>query len=75
MRGYFGQVDPQELAERAVKAKQDAPPGHSGIGTTLTGNITDALATALPLLPRARWPVLAARYGVQVIEGPPPDTR
>lgn len=37
--------------------------------------ITDALATALPLLPRARWPVLAARYGVQVIAGPPPDTR
>ncbi|AOW15602.1 aminotransferase [Hydrogenophaga crassostreae] len=28
-----------ELAELAVKAKQDAPPGHSGIGTTLTGNM------------------------------------
>jgi glutamate-1-semialdehyde 2,1-aminomutase len=28
-----------ELAERAVKAKQNAPPGHSGIGTTLTGNM------------------------------------
>ncbi len=28
-----------KLAERAVKAKQDAPPGHSGIGTTLTGNM------------------------------------
>lgn len=28
-----------ELAARAVKAKQDAPPGHSGIGTTLTGNM------------------------------------
>jgi len=28
-----------ELAERAVNAKQDAPPGHSGIGTTLTGNM------------------------------------
>jgi len=28
-----------ELATRAVKAKQDAPPGHSGIGTTLTGNM------------------------------------
>lgn len=37
--------------------------------------ITDALATALPLLPRARWPALAARYGVHVIEGPLPDTR
>ncbi len=28
-----------ELAERAVHAKQVAPPGHSGIGTTLTGNM------------------------------------
>ncbi|UCU96779.1 aspartate aminotransferase family protein [Hydrogenophaga taeniospiralis] len=28
-----------DLAARAVKAKQDAPPGHSGIGTTLTGNM------------------------------------
>ncbi len=28
-----------DLAYRAVKAKQDAPPGHSGIGTTLTGNM------------------------------------
>ncbi|TAG04712.1 MAG: aspartate aminotransferase family protein [Betaproteobacteria bacterium] len=28
-----------ELAERAVRAKHDAPPGHSGIGTTLTGNM------------------------------------
>ena len=28
-----------ELATRAVRAKQDAPPGHSGIGTTLTGNM------------------------------------
>lgn len=37
--------------------------------------ITDALATALPLLPRARWDALIARYGVRVIEGPPPDTR
>jgi len=27
------------LAARAVKAKQEAPPGHSGIGTTLTGNM------------------------------------
>jgi glutamate-1-semialdehyde 2,1-aminomutase len=32
-----------ELAARAVQAKHDAPPGHSGIGTTLTGNM---LATA-----------------------------
>lgn len=28
-----------ELAARAVQAKRDAPPGHSGIGTTLTGNM------------------------------------
>lgn len=28
-----------DLAARAVRAKQDAPPGHSGIGTTLTGNM------------------------------------
>jgi len=27
------------LAERATRAKQEAPPGHSGIGTTLTGNM------------------------------------
>ena len=27
------------LAERAVQAKRQAPPGHSGIGTTLTGNM------------------------------------
>ena len=28
-----------ELAEQAMQAKRDAPPGHSGIGTTLTGNM------------------------------------
>jgi glutamate-1-semialdehyde 2,1-aminomutase len=28
-----------DLAARAVQAKHDAPPGHSGIGTTLTGNM------------------------------------
>jgi glutamate-1-semialdehyde 2,1-aminomutase len=28
-----------ELAERAMRAKRDAPPGHSGIGTTLTANM------------------------------------
>jgi len=27
-----------EWAQRAVRTKRDAPPGHSGIGTTLTGN-------------------------------------
>jgi glutamate-1-semialdehyde 2,1-aminomutase len=28
-----------ELAERAMQAKREAPPGHSGIGTTLTANM------------------------------------
>lgn len=28
-----------ELAARAMQAKRDAPPGHSGIGTTLTANM------------------------------------
>ena len=28
-----------ELAERAMQAKRDAPPGHSGIGTTLSANM------------------------------------
>ena len=28
-----------ELAERVVAAKRDAPPGHSGVGTTLTANL------------------------------------
>jgi glutamate-1-semialdehyde 2,1-aminomutase len=33
-----------DLAARAVKAKQDAPPGHSGIGTTLSGNMLAMVA-------------------------------
>lgn len=33
-----------ELASRAVRAKSDAPPGHSGIGTTLTGNMLSMAA-------------------------------
>ncbi|MEX1167004.1 MAG: aspartate aminotransferase family protein [Hydrogenophaga sp.] len=56
-----------ELAARAIQAKQDAPPGHSGIGTTLTGNMLamsamraaltevmtpDAFAHMLPLAER-----------------------
>jgi glutamate-1-semialdehyde 2,1-aminomutase len=28
-----------ELAQAAERAKREAPPGHSGIGTTLTGNL------------------------------------
>ncbi len=33
-----------ELAERAQAAKRNAPPGHSGIGTTLTGNMLSMAA-------------------------------
>jgi glutamate-1-semialdehyde 2,1-aminomutase len=33
-----------------VKAKQDAPPGHSGIGTTLTGNMLAMAAMRAALL-------------------------
>jgi glutamate-1-semialdehyde 2,1-aminomutase len=33
-----------ELASRAVRAKAEAPPGHSGIGTTLTGNMLSMAA-------------------------------
>jgi len=32
------------LADSAVRAKADAPPGHSGIGTTLTGNMLSMAA-------------------------------
>ncbi|MDP2164296.1 MAG: aspartate aminotransferase family protein [Hydrogenophaga sp.] len=32
------------LAERAMQAKREAPPGHSGIGTTLTGNMLSMAA-------------------------------
>lgn len=32
------------LARHAVQAKADAPPGHSGIGTTLTGNMLSMAA-------------------------------
>lgn len=39
-----------ELAARAVQAKQDAPPGHSGIGTTLTGNMLAMAAMRAALL-------------------------
>jgi glutamate-1-semialdehyde 2,1-aminomutase len=33
-----------ELAQRCVRAKAEAPPGHSGIGTTLTGNMLSMAA-------------------------------
>ena len=48
-----------ELAARAVKAKQDAPPGHSGIGTTLTGNML-AMAAMRAALDEVMTP---AAYG------------
>ncbi len=39
-----------DLARRAVQAKQDAPPGHSGIGTTLTGNMLTMAAMRAALI-------------------------
>jgi glutamate-1-semialdehyde 2,1-aminomutase len=48
-----------DLAARAVKAKQDAPPGHSGIGTTLTGNML-AMAAMRAALAEVMTP---AAYG------------
>ena len=48
-----------DLAARAVKAKQDAPPGHSGIGTTLTGNML-AMAAMRAALSEVMTP---AAYG------------
>ncbi len=38
-----------ELAERAMAAKRQAPPGHSGIGTTLTGNMLTMAAVRATL--------------------------
>lgn len=37
------------LAQRAMQAKRDAPPGHSGIGTTLTGNMLSMAAVRATL--------------------------
>ncbi len=48
-----------DLAARAVKAKHDAPPGHSGIGTTLTGNML-AMAAMRAALSEVMTP---AAYG------------
>jgi glutamate-1-semialdehyde 2,1-aminomutase len=48
-----------ELAERAVKAKRQAPPGHSGIGTTLTGNML-AMAAMRAALTEVMTPVAYA---------------
>lgn len=38
-----------ELAARAERAKREAPPGHSGIGTTLTGNMLAMAAMRVAL--------------------------
>jgi len=37
------------LAQRAMQAKRDAPPGHSGIGTTLTANMLSMAAVRATL--------------------------
>lgn len=52
-----------ELAEAAMQAKRLAPPGHSGIGTTLTGNLLALAAMRATLThlmtPAAYAPMLA----------------
>lgn len=48
-----------ELAARAEQAKREAPPGHSGIGTTLTGNML-AMAAMRAALTEVMTP---AAYG------------
>ena len=48
-----------ELAARAERAKREAPPGHSGIGTTLTGNML-AMAAMRAALTEVMTP---AAYG------------
>jgi thiamine biosynthesis lipoprotein len=82
-------VSTSSAAAQRTTPRAGAPEGHvfrtsDGRGAVDTpqitvvgtrGAVTDALATALPLLPRDRWAALAARYGVRVIEGPLPDTR
>ncbi len=49
-----------ELAERAMRAKRDAPPGHSGIGTTLAANML-ALAAMRANLAEVMTPAAYAR--------------
>ena len=84
-----GAVSTSSARAQLITPKDSAAEGHVFRTTTGRGAnntlqvavlgpraaVTDALATALPLMPRARWDALLARYGVRVIEGPPPDTR
>ncbi len=48
-----------EWARRAVQAKQAAPPGHSGIGTTLSGNLLALAAMRATLSELMTGPVYA----------------
>ncbi len=48
-----------ELAERVVAAKRSAPPGHSGIGTTLTANLL-AMAAMRATLSELMTPAIFA---------------
>jgi glutamate-1-semialdehyde 2,1-aminomutase len=60
-----------ELAARAMQAKREAPPGHSGIGTTLTGNMLAMAAmraTLAELATDAAFAHMIARCG-EVAEG------
>lgn len=49
-----------EWARRVVQAKHDAPPGHSGIGTTLSGNLLAMAAMRATLGELMTEPVYAA---------------
>ncbi len=48
-----------EWAQRAVQAKQAAPPGHSGIGTTLSGNLLAMAAMRATLSELMTEPIYA----------------
>lgn len=52
-----------EWARRVVQAKQAAPPGHSGIGTTLSGNLLAMAAMRATLGELMTAPVYAAMLG------------
>src|SRR5476651_2335066 len=48
-----------EWAERAVQAKLSAPPGHSGIGITLSGNLLTMAAMRATLSELMTTPIYA----------------
>ena len=52
-----------EWAERAVRAKHAAPAGHSGIGTTLSGNLLAMAAMRATLSELMTAPVYASMLG------------